>query len=68
MPFSKICNEGKFLWLNEDPIWEITICYPPQKVKTRKTPHLPKEPKPSVLILQGTSFHILTSFIFSDNH
>ena len=43
--------------------WGVT--YIPQcEVNTWESPHFPKEPKPSVLILQGTSFHILICFIF----
>ena len=67
--FSRIFNEGRFLYLNEEPIREITICYPLQREeKIRKTPYLPKEPKSSDLTLQGTSFHNLIHFIFSFNH
>ena len=63
--FKRIFIEGQCLYLNERPIREITISYPPQcREKTQKTPHLPKEPKPSDPILQGTSFHILVSFYF----
>ena len=69
MPFARIFNEGQFLWLNEEPNQKITICYPPLcKEKTRKTPYLPKEPKPSDPIFQGTSIHILIHLIFSFNH
>ena len=40
--FQKIVIEGHVLQLNQDPVWEITICYPPQfEVKTRKLPYLP---------------------------
>ena len=40
----------------------------PMRGKDPKTPHLPKEPKPSDPILQGTSFNILINFIFSFIH
>ena len=69
MPFSMIFNEGKFLKLNEEPVLEITICYPPQcKEKIRKTSHFPKESKPSDPTLQGTYSHTLIHCIFNFNH
>ena len=40
--FQKIVIEGRGLQLNQDPVWEITIGYPPQcEVKTRKLPYFP---------------------------
>ena len=43
---------GQLLWLNEKSVREITIGHPPQSEdKALGTPHLPKEPKPSVLTL-----------------
>ena len=69
MPFSKIFNEGPFLKLNEESVWEITICYPSQcEEKTRRTPHLHKESKPSDPTLQGTYSHTSILCIFSFNH
>ena len=67
--FQKIFSEGHFLKLNEEPVWEIIICYPPQcEEKTRKTPHLPKESKPSDPTLQGTYSHTSIHCIFNFNH
>ena len=57
------------LKLNEEPVWGITISYPPQyEERTWKTPHLPKESKPSDLTLQGTYFHTSIHCIFNFNH
>ena len=56
---------GQLLWLNEEPVREMTISHSPQREeKALGTPHLPKEPKPSVLILQGSSLHISSPFYF----
>ena len=56
---------GKLLWLNEEPVQEMTIGHSPQREeKTLGTSHLPKEPKPSVLILQESSLHISSLFYF----
>ena len=56
---------GKLLWINEKPVREMTIGHPLQcEERALGTPHLPKEPKPSVLILQGSSLHISTPFYF----
>ena len=69
MPFSKIFNEGQFLKLNEEPVWVITICYPPQcEEKTQKTSHLPKESKSSSPTIQGTYSDTLIHRIFGFNH
>ena len=56
---------GQLLWLNEELVREMTIGHPPlREEKALGTPHLPKEPKPSVLIFQGSSLHISTPFYF----
>ena len=56
---------GQLLWLNEEPVREMTIGHSHQREeKALGTPHLPKEPKPSVLILQGSSLHISSLFYF----
>ena len=56
---------GQLLWLNEQSVQEMTISHPPQREeKALGTPYFPKEPKPSVLILQGSSLHISTPFYF----
>ena len=34
--FSKMVILGQFLQLNEEPVWEMTICHPPQREE--KTP------------------------------
>ena len=55
--------------LNQDLIREVAICYYPQcEEKTQRNPHLPWEPNPSDLILQGFLFYILTHFTFSFHH
>ena len=49
----------QFLWPNEDPVREMTICHPPQrKEKDPRTSHLPCELNPSSPMLQGVLFHI----------
>ena len=54
---------GQLLWLNEEPVREMTIGHPPQREeKALGTPHLPKEPKPSVMILQWSFLPISTPF------
>ena len=56
---------GQLLWLNEKAVREMTIGHPPQREeKALGTPHLPKEPKPIVLVLQRSSLHISTPFYF----
>ena len=56
---------GQLLWLNEEPVRDMTIGLSPQhEEKAFGTPHLPKEPKLSVLILQGSSLHISSPFYF----
>ena len=47
MPFLKRFNEGQFLYLNEDPVWEMTIGHPPQhEERTLETLSCPMNPTP----------------------